>query len=283
MLRNIGLYSQRSQAKEAPTPSRQSTTLTRCAMRVISVQIERASRALRRHGIFTLLKYFMRTTLHRCVRAVTRKYVDWRFDRSHGIDTGGIVPVREMGLDARRDAAEQYEATRPSLFREMIGSLALDCSKFCFVDLGCGKGRALLLAAEAGFKEIIGVELSPVLSGIAQQNVDRCHGVGKGKPQYRVVCVDAAEYQLPAGPCVLYLYNPFKGEVLQRVVRTLGTTYEKQGHEIIVLYYNPIWERVLEEANCLQRVKEARAGTCRYVVYRTPARATTGVRSKVRD
>jgi SAM-dependent methyltransferase len=268
-------------AREAMMLLAQSSSQWRCALRVVGLQIERVSSAIRRRGLSTLLKSIMRGAVSRSVRPVMRAYVDWRFDRSLGMDTGGIVPVRDMGLRARRDDGEQYEATWPGLFREMIGTLALDCSKYSFVDLGCGKGRALLLAAEAGFKQVIGVEISPVLSHIAQQNVDRLHAIGDGKSPCRVVCMDAADYQFPDGPCVLYLYNPFKGETLQRVVGNLGSMHREQGHEIVVLYYNPIWQQILLQGGFLQHIKGARSGTSDFVVYRTLAQAMA--RSRVGD
>jgi predicted RNA methylase len=41
-----------------------------------------------------------------------------------------------------------------------------------FVDIGSGKGRALIIAAEYAFKRIIGVEYSPSLATICRRNLE---------------------------------------------------------------------------------------------------------------
>jgi hypothetical protein len=47
-----------------------------------------------------------------------------------------------------------------------------DPSQFAFVDLGCGKCRTLILAAEHGFRPVIGVELDLPLTGIARSSAE---------------------------------------------------------------------------------------------------------------
>src|SRR5215218_10190886 len=42
-----------------------------------------------------------------------------------------------------------------------------------FVDLGCGKGRVLYMAARRPFKRVIGIEWSERFSRIARVNLDR--------------------------------------------------------------------------------------------------------------
>jgi SAM-dependent methyltransferase len=39
----------------------------------------------------------------------------------------------------------------------------VDPEQFCFLDIGCGKGRALIIATEYGFKDLIGVDYSAKL------------------------------------------------------------------------------------------------------------------------
>ena len=61
----------------------------------------------------------------------------------------------------------------PELFREIINSLRIDFREFTFLDIGSGKGRALLLAAEYPFRRIVGVELMPELNSMAEENIRR--------------------------------------------------------------------------------------------------------------
>ena len=54
-----------------------------------------------------------------------------------------------------------YQATDPDLFREMMASLPNELTSFVFIDIGSGKGRALLMASDYPFKKIFGCGTSP--------------------------------------------------------------------------------------------------------------------------
>lgn len=89
-------------------------------------------------------------------------------------------------------------------------------SRFAFVDLGSGKGKALMLAANYPFREIIGVELSPRLHAIAQSNLQKI-----GDSRIRVYCEDARSFLFPS-PSVIYLYNPFERPVSDAVADAIA-------------------------------------------------------------
>jgi len=98
------------------------------------------------------------------------------FDRRHGTDTGGTIPLQRLGI--RHSSAKfgvRYQAIGAGVFREALRSLppGLEARNFTFVDLGCGKGRALLLARDFGFKQIVGLELSAVLAEAARANLEK--------------------------------------------------------------------------------------------------------------
>ena len=115
-----------------------------------------------------------------------------------------------------------------------MSSVALEAT---FVDYGCGKGRGLALGAVAGFRRLIGIEISPALAAICDRNLNRTRGRHSGIiADVRVV--DAVEFRPPAGPLVAFLYNPFLGETLGRVVARLRQHSEH--HPVWVVYINPM-------------------------------------------
>src|SRR6185369_381005 len=102
--------------------------------------------------------------------------------------------------------------------KEINRLLALPRKQYAFIDVGCGKGLALLMAAAAGYLQVIGLEISPLLCGIANENIERfrqCRGIVY---DIRVLNCDATQFDLPHLPCVLYFYNPFKLELMQQMV-----------------------------------------------------------------
>jgi hypothetical protein len=87
--------------------------------------------------------------------------------------------------------------------------------------VGSGKRRALLLASQFSFKEIIGVELSPSLHRIAYSNIQIYRDDFQRCRKIRSICGDAAKYQIPPEKAVFYLFNPFDEEVMHMVLSNI--------------------------------------------------------------
>jgi SAM-dependent methyltransferase len=89
-------------------------------------------------------------------------------DRSLGIETAVKVNLADLGLAHPERVG--YEAgiwlDLPRVLHR--GEVGRDD---VFLDLGCGKGRAVLTASLLPFGRITGVELSPHLANIARRNV----------------------------------------------------------------------------------------------------------------
>lgn len=150
------------------------------------------------------------------------------FDVKRGVRTSGVKSLfwRRIASGRRKDTV-RYQPVNESFFQE-----AVRCTprNWTFVDLGCGKGRALILASEAGFQDLIGVDFSPTLCGAARRNL------AKLEIKATILCTDATKYRLPELPCVLYLYNPFGPRILEKVLENLGSAPR------IVVYINPVHE-----------------------------------------
>ena len=99
-----------------------------------------------------------------------RRYGDVEYDWDHRVNTtSATVGWRERLLGQFHSG---YQPTEPALFTEMMASLNINFQEFTFIDLGSGKGRVLLMAADYPFRRILGVELFPALHHVAQQNLD---------------------------------------------------------------------------------------------------------------
>lgn len=135
-----------------------------------------------------------------------RRYGDVDYDWEYRVDTtSATVGWRDRFLGALHSP---YQPTEPVLFHEMVGRLGIDFSEFTFIDLGSGKGRALLMAAEYPFRRIIGVELLPELNAIAQENLRRFNSEKRKCLNVETQCGDARQFVFPPAPTVLYLFNP---------------------------------------------------------------------------
>jgi SAM-dependent methyltransferase len=118
---------------------------------------------------------------------------------------------------------------------------------FEFVDLGSGKGKALLLASDYPFKRIIGVEFSPVLHLIALDNISRYRTPTQRCRNIKSICQDATEFDFPMSPLLVHLYNPFGPDTLGRVLERLEASLSIQPRPCFVVMVYPLWARVVRE------------------------------------
>ncbi len=175
------------------------------------------------------------------------------FDLEFGVRTSGLVAGRNLTSGQRNDRhATAYYAVAPSVFRGMIVRwrrcrplAAID--EFTFIDLGAGMGRAMLLAAEFPFRAVLGVELNPTLARIGRRNLALWRAAGRARAPLRMFCRDAAEFDLPPGPCVAFLFNPFAGPVLRRVLRNWTGKLGLRSGKLDILYVNNVQESVLRQ------------------------------------
>jgi SAM-dependent methyltransferase len=167
------------------------------------------------------------------------------FDVEHGTDTGGLIPGSELGVGHRHDLyIAGYAGVPPSGFRAAIArwrSLGprYPIEKYTFLDLGCGKGRAVLLASQLGFREAVGVELNEGLAEIARANAAMWTAAGKTKSPIRIEYGDATEVDWPSGPCLVYLYNPFAEPVMRVVVEAMLERFGDRRDELEIVYQKP--------------------------------------------
>jgi SAM-dependent methyltransferase len=181
------------------------------------------------------------------------------FDERFGVETSGLI--YELRSGHQHDLYNNgYFAVAPSVFhaimRTMREQLHLDYQRFRFVDLGSGKGRALLLASDYPYREIIGVELSPQLDRVARTNIARYTSLKDGLPRPPVISIagDATEFPWPAGPLIVYMWNAFTQPVMERVFENLHASLKAEPRELYLVYIHPELETMLSEVPWLIRL-----------------------------
>ena len=171
-------------------------------------------------------------------------YLRHPFDVAHGVETSGLVHGRDLRTGHQHDKhSTAYYGIAPSVLTQLCARwrglpLKAHPMDYSFIDLGCGMGRAMLLASEMPFREVIGVELHPELAAQAQANVEIWERSGRARCPIRVVCGDVAEFAFPKDPCVAYLFNPFREPVVQALLKHIGAEFAGRSGELDLLYAN---------------------------------------------
>jgi SAM-dependent methyltransferase len=179
-----------------------------------------------------------------------QRYGDVDYDWEKRVDTTSATVkwrTRLLGL-----LNSPYQPIPPEQFHEMMATLPNDFRRFTFIDIGSGKGRALLLAAEHNFRRIIGVELLPELNEIAKENARnlKSHGVDT---EIEMLCCNATEFVFPTEPTVLFLFNPLPPAGLAKLMKNIEESLRSYPRELYLLYANPLLEEVVAGCPYLTR------------------------------
>jgi SAM-dependent methyltransferase len=159
--------------------------------------------------------------IKRQIRYRACAFLGARWDRKYGVDTSGQIDLIDIEVvGANRDGGLSVVSTSPRAYAFLSALFPADWKEFTFVDVGCGKGRVLLLAALQGFDRIIGIEFAPLVCQIAEQNLARFSG--RRPTEWSIVNADATTTHLPSGvPLLIYCFNPFNAEVWNMFVPVL--------------------------------------------------------------
>lgn len=196
------------------------------------------------------------------------------FDACFGTDTATVVYPWNLPSIGHEDSSDvhAYEAAPAWLVREALGSIPLQPHRFAFVDMGSGKGRALLLASEFPFATIIGIELSRELHRIAQDNIKRYRPASQQCKALFVHCMNALDYTFGPEPLVLFLFNPFGRDTVRGIIAKLEASLGAKPREAYVVYINPRFEALVRKARFLRKIRQGGAWWrpwSRYAVYAT--------------
>jgi len=194
-----------------------------------------------------------------------QRYGDVQYDWDYRVNTtSATVSWRNRLLGMFHSP---YQPTEPALFHEMLGALKIAFREFTFIDLGSGKGRVLLMAADYRFRRIMGIELFSELHRVAQENLNQYQSNSQQCFSVESILGDAREFTFPAEPTVLYLFNPLPEEGLVQVIANLDRSLREQPRPFYVFYHNSLLDHVLANCGGLRKL----SGTHQYCVYSNAA------------
>lgn len=196
--------------------------------------------------------------LHWLTYQFTWRWREWRLGlRTGELDLGIIQP----------DEGENkgYEPVDYLCFDILMEHIDIIPDESVFLDYGCGKGRAVILAGLRPFKKVIGVELSPVMSAAARQHVE---GARKklATGELEIVTTDARTFSVPDDVTHIFLFNPFVGDVLKDVLSQIKASLHRQERRLTIMYMLPkVEESYLNYEKWLLKTQTLQTGFCNYI------------------
>lgn len=175
-------------------------------------------------------------------------------EKKYDIDTTGadeLKKLEERGIDVSH--ATIYMPASYRLLEEIFAQLGIQDHAVKtqnpkhLLDIGCGKGRALCVAAHFGFQKLTGIDLSREFCETATQNLRLTSRHIPGV-KYNIINTDAFHYRIPADANYIFLFNPFDEVIMSGVLNNILTSLHASPREIAIVYINPLHKGMFIEA-----------------------------------
>jgi hypothetical protein len=173
---------------------------------------------------------------------------DRQFDHLGGFDTRTCddLHTRKQQIPALQNATI-YAPTRARPLLALLRALNVPRDAV-FVDLGCGKGRALIVAAQYGVRRLKGIELVPEFIRICEMNLQTMLSPA-GKPEWQIFCVDIRDYAVSPEDDVFYLYDPCAWAVVVTCLNNILASWREHPRRLRVIYHDNLLARSRVEAD----------------------------------
>lgn len=167
------------------------------------------------------------------------RYTDSRsaaFDEQHGTDTFARKWVSVRSGVPSDTLGFGYGPVNQDFFREILHAVRVPLAGYTLVDVGAGKGAAVMVASEFNFKRHLAVELNADLIRVGQDNLAR-YRASTGRafhPEW--VQADFFTWQLPDEDCLLFLNNPFPPDMSLDAIRWIEQSLQQRPRRMLLVY-----------------------------------------------
>lgn len=186
------------------------------------------------------------------------------FDVAHGTETSGLLSGNVIARGTTHEAADltAYYGIAPSILRALLDLWLRELhplasiERTVFLDVGAGKGRAMLVASESPFLRVEGVELNPKLADIARRNISLWESTQQSTLLAPLVLRedDATRMPLPQEPLLAHLFHPFEDRLLRRFLRHVEKDLTAHPRPFDLFYVNAEHNSMLDKHPAVERL-----------------------------
>ena len=158
------------------------------------------------------------------------------FDAQYGTETFRRQWVRVSAERSIEELGFGYGPVNQDFFREIMNSIPARLANFKFIDVGAGKGAAVMLASEYGFASYLALELDAGLAEQGQANVARyCQMTGRTFAP-RWIVADFMQWDLPLEASLLFLNNPFPDALSLAALQRIEASVLEHPRPLLLVY-----------------------------------------------
>jgi SAM-dependent methyltransferase len=185
------------------------------------------------------------------------------------VETAGTEEPKFLTAEeALKAHAKWYEPVTKEHMQALLEMLPrLDLTDFVFLDFGSGKGRALFVAAEYPFRQIIGVEYSRELHETAMRNVYTYRNPAQKCFNITPVRADATTFRLPEFPTICFMNNPYDETLVAKTANHVHQSLRSAPRPFFIIYINAYYTRPFDTTGGWSRIRGGSLGRTPYVIW----------------
>lgn len=172
-------------------------------------------------------------------------YDNIRGSLKYGSNTFAPVELKNLTIvkgDTKK--ASRYEAVSFYMLEKLFNAFRKISDRNAIIDLGCGKGRMMMVAPHFGFRDITGIDFAKEVCEQARTNMNKKK---KQFPQikWKVLNQNVEDYEIEPKDSVFFMFNPFNYSVLKNFLKKLDISCDQFPRTIYFLYASPQYEKLL--------------------------------------
>lgn len=171
-----------------------------------------------------------------------------RGEKKYGIDTTAATSLSALEIKGNQlKYATEYMPVSYFTLEAIMQRIPEEIKQGTFLDIGCGKGRAMCVAAAFGYKQVAGIDFAKQLIDAAKQNLKQ---IKKQYPltQYSLKWADVQSLEIAEQVTTVFLFNPFDEVLMKVVVKKINDSLSKKPRRLLVLYCTPRHENLFFDA-----------------------------------
>ena len=167
-------------------------------------------------------------------------------ERINGVDFSKVEQAPALNFDDYRLIG--YWSSANEYLDDVLRTLQIAITDKV-LDIGCGKGAALVKFKKMGFHCVDGLEYTEKLSEIARRNM------GKLNLNCQIFQSDARLFSNYHEYNYFYLYNPFTGDIMREVMEKIEASLQSHPRKVTIIYKNAVCDEIVIFNGVFKRIK----------------------------
>jgi len=179
--------------------------------------------------------------------------------KARNIDLSLVMPD-ELGLSEQR--AHRQTSTGGHYLESVLNSLQIT-SNDVIIDVGSGKGGAIITLSKYPFAQIAGVEISSDMVRIAQENLAKLRIA-----DIKFYCDDASKFNEFDRFNYIYMANPFPCQIMDEVMINVKESLTENPRKMTIIYYMPLCHDIILNSGLFEQVATVKRGRYPFFIYK---------------